>query len=58
MIVFRLAAQSPLIPPQNVMYGIMLSYLVHKIFIFYINGVLKFKFCIHVTSAECTVENS
>jgi len=34
---------SPIIPPQNFMYFIMLPFLVHKIFTFYINGVLKFK---------------
>jgi hypothetical protein len=41
---FILATQSPFIPPQSVVYFIMLTFLlVHKIFTFYINGVLKFK---------------
>ena len=31
------------IPPQNVVYFLMLSFLVHKIFTFYINGVLNCK---------------
>ena len=31
------------IPPQNVMYFLMLPFLVHKIFTFYINGVLNCK---------------
>ena len=43
MIFLELLAPSPFIPPQNVMYFIMLPFLVHKIFIFYINGALKFK---------------
>jgi hypothetical protein len=34
---------SSFIPPQNV-YFLMLHFLVHKIFIFYINGVLNCKF--------------
>jgi len=38
-----LLAPSPFIPPQNVMYFIMLHFLVHKLFAFYINGVLQFK---------------
>ena len=43
MIFLDLLAPSPFIPPQNVMYFIMLPFLVHKKFTFYINGVLKFK---------------
>jgi len=35
---------SPFIPPQNVVYFLMLPSLVHKIFTFYINGVLNCKF--------------
>jgi hypothetical protein len=31
------------IPAQNVVYFLMLPYLVHKIFTFYINGVLNCK---------------
>ena len=31
------------IPPQNVVYFLMLPFLVHKIFTFYINGVLNCK---------------
>ena len=34
---------SSFIPPQNVVYFLMLPYLVHKIFTFYINGVLNCK---------------
>jgi hypothetical protein len=30
-------------PPQNVVYFLMLSFLVHKIFTFYVNGVLNCK---------------
>jgi len=37
-------ASSSFIPPKNVVYFIMLPFLVHKIFTFYTNGVLKFKF--------------
>jgi hypothetical protein len=39
----RHAAQSPSFSPQNALYFIMLSFLVHKIFTFYIKGVQKFK---------------
>jgi len=39
----RLAAQFPFISPQNVVYFIILTSLVHKIFTVYINGVPKFK---------------
>ena len=34
---------SSFIPPQNVLYFLMLLFLVHKIFAFYINGVLNCK---------------
>jgi hypothetical protein len=34
---------SSFIPPQNAVYFIMLTFLVHKIFTFYINGVLNCK---------------
>ena len=34
---------SSFIPPQNVVYFLMLSFLVHKIFTFYINGMLNCK---------------
>ena len=34
---------SPFIPPQNVVYFLMLPFLVHKIFTFYTNGVLNCK---------------
>jgi len=34
---------SSFIPPQNVVYFLMLPFLVHKIFAFYINGVLNCK---------------
>ena len=40
----RLAKQSQFIPLQNVVYFIMLPFLVRKIFIFYINDVLLFKY--------------
>ena len=39
----RLAKQSQFIPVQNVVYFIMLTFLVRKIFTFYINYVLLFK---------------
>jgi len=32
---------SPFIPPQNVVYLLMLHFLIHKIFTFYTNGVLN-----------------
>jgi len=34
---------SSFIPPQNVVYFLILHFLVHKIFTFYINGVLNCK---------------
>jgi len=34
---------SSFIPPQNVTYFLILPFLVHKIFTFYINGVLNCK---------------
>ena len=40
----RLAKQSQFIPLQNVMYFITLHILIRKIFTFYINDVLLFKF--------------
>jgi len=40
----RLAKQSQFIPPQNVVYFITLPFLVRKIFTFYINDMLLFKF--------------
>ena len=43
MIVLYLLAKSPFIPPQNIMYCLKLAFLVHKVFTFYIRGVLKFK---------------
>ena len=39
----RLAKQSQFIPLQNVVYFIMLPFMVRKIFTFYINDVLLFK---------------
>ena len=36
-------SQSSFIPPQNVVYCLMLSFLVHKIFTFYVNGALNRK---------------
>ena len=39
----RLATQSQFIPLQNVVYFITLPFLVSKIFTFYINDVLLFK---------------
>ena len=39
----RLAKESQFIPLQNVVYFILLPFLVHKIFTFYINDVLIFK---------------
>ena len=39
----RLAKQSQFIPLQNVVYFITLTFLVRKIFTFYINDVLLFK---------------
>jgi len=35
---------SSFIPPQNVVYFLMVLFLVHKIFTFYLNGVLNCKF--------------
>ena len=39
--VLHFLSPSSFIPPQNVVYFLMLPFLVHKIFTFYINGVLK-----------------
>ena len=40
----HLLTLSPFISPENVMYCLMLPFLVHKIFKFYINILLKFKY--------------
>jgi len=40
----RLAKQSQFIPLQNVVYFITLPFLVRKIFTFYLNDVLLFKY--------------
>jgi hypothetical protein len=44
MIFLDFLAPSSFIPPQNVVYFIMLLFLVYKLFTFDIHGVIKFKF--------------
>jgi len=46
-IFLRLVKQSQFIPLQNVVYFISISFLVRKIFAFYLNDVLLFKFHFH-----------
>jgi len=41
LIIFLRLSPSSFIPPQNVVYFLMLPFLVHKIFTLYINGVLN-----------------
>jgi len=43
LIFLDLLSPSAFIPPQNILYFLMLLFLVHKIFTFYINGVLNCK---------------
>jgi len=44
IILLDLLSPSSFIPPQNVVYFLMLPLLVHKIFTFYTNGVLNCKY--------------
>ena len=43
IIFLYLLTPSPFIPPENVTYCLTLPFLVHKIFTFYIHGVLNCK---------------
>ena len=49
---------SSFIPPQNVVYFLMLSFFVHKIFTSYINGVLNCKCPAPGPKAKCALEAS
>ena len=43
LIIFFRLSPSSFIPPQNVVYFLMINFLVHKIFTLYINDVLNCK---------------
>ena len=44
LIIFSdILSPSSFIPPQNVVYFLMIRFLVHKIFTYYLNGVLNCK---------------
>jgi len=49
---------SSFIPPQNVVYFLMLPFLVHKIFTFYVNGVLNCKCPAPGPKGESTKQSS
>ena len=49
----KIAKQSQFIPVQNVVYFITLSFLVRKIFTFYINDVLLFKCPVPGSKGQC-----
>ena len=53
----RLAKQSQFIPLPNVVYFITLSFLVRKIFTFYINDVLLFKCSFPGPNGQCSAVN-